>query len=87
MSVVTQKKLFSRELIAEKVNWIIGCEPKPPVHLKARIRYKHKEAPCVVKKIKNNYKIIFSKPQRAVTPGQSVVFYRGDEVLGGGIIK
>jgi len=82
-----QKKLLSKELIAEKVNWISGGAPKLPIRVKAKIRYKHKEAPAVIRKIKNNYKIIFDKPQRAVTAGQSVVFYKGDEVLGGGVIK
>ncbi len=82
-----ERKLLVKELTTGKVNWIAGGEPKLPLRVKVKIRYKHKEAPCVIKKIKNNYKIIFSKPQRAVTPGQSAVFYRGDEVLGGGIIK
>jgi tRNA-specific 2-thiouridylase len=82
-----QKKLLSKELVAEKVNWIAGGAPKLPLRVKAKIRYKHKEAPCVIRKIKNNFKIIFDKPQRAVTAGQSVVFYWGDEVLGGGVIK
>jgi len=82
-----EKKLLSKELIAEKVSWIAGSAPKLPIRVKVKIRYKHKEAPCVIKKIKNNYKIIFDKPQRAITAGQSVVFYRGDEVLGGGVIK
>jgi tRNA-specific 2-thiouridylase len=82
-----EKKLFSRSLIAQKVNWISGREPKLPLKVKAKIRYKHKEAPCIVKKIKNDYEIIFNKPQRAITPGQSVVFYKGEEVIGGGIIK
>lgn len=87
-----QKKLLSKELTAEKVNWISGGAPKLPLHVNAKIRYKHKEASCVIKKIGNSrlqpaYKIIFDKPQRAITAGQSVVFYRGDEVLGGGVIK
>lgn len=82
-----KKKLLSKELMAEKVSWISGRPPKLPTRVKAKIRYKHEEASCVIKKIKNNYKIIFDKPQRAVTAGQSVVFYRGDEVLGGGVIK
>lgn len=82
-----EKKLLSKELIAEKVNWISGVAPKLPLRAKVKIRYKHKEVPAVIKKIKNNYKIIFDKPQRAVTAGQSAVFYRGDEVLGGGVIK
>ena len=82
-----QKKLLSKELTAGKVSWVAGRPPKLPIHAKAKIRYKHKEALCVIKKIKNNFKIIFDRPQRAITAGQSVVFYRGDEVLGGGIIK
>ncbi len=82
-----EKKLLSKELVAEKVNWISGAAPKLPLRAKVKIRYKHKGTPAVIRKIQNNYKIIFSKPQRAVTAGQSAVFYRGDEVLGGGIIK
>ena len=82
-----QKKLLSKELVVKKINWVSGDAPKLPLRAKVKIRYKHKEAPCMIRKIKNNFKIIFDKPQRAVTPGQSVVFYRGDEVLGGGIIK
>lgn len=82
-----EKKLLSKELIMEKVSWVSGITPKLSFRVKVKIRYKHKEVPCVIKKTKNNYKIIFSKPQRAVTPGQSAVFYHGDEVLGGGIIK
>lgn len=82
-----EKKLFSRELIAKKVNWISGHPPALPIHLKARIRYKHKEALCTLKRNKNFYKIISDKPQRAITPGQSVVFYKGGEVLGGGVIR
>jgi len=82
-----QKKLLSQELTAGKVNWVSGGAPKFPLRAKVKIRYKHKEALAVIKKIKNNYKIIFDKPQRAVTAGQSAVFYRGDEVLGGGVIK
>ena len=81
-----KKKLLLKELIAQKVNWICDSDIEFPIHVKARIRYKHKEASCIIKKEKNIYKIIFDKPQRAVTPGQSVVFYRGSEVLGGGII-
>ncbi len=82
-----EKKLLSKELIAEKLNWISGAAPKLPIRVKVKIRYKHKEAPAVIRKIKNNYKITFTKPRRAITAGQSTVFYRGDEVLGGGVIK
>jgi len=91
--LVTNKKndsrLYKKELIAKNVNWILGVEPKLPLKVKAKIRYRHKPVLAKITKSKesNTYNLIFNKPQRAVTPGQSVVFYSGDEVLGGGIIK
>lgn len=81
-----QKDLDGKESIAKKVNWISGKAPKFPLKISAQIRYRHKPASAVIYKIKNYYKIIFKKPQRAVTPGQSIVFYQGREILGGGII-
>ncbi|NOQ67966.1 tRNA 2-thiouridine(34) synthase MnmA, partial [Patescibacteria group bacterium] len=80
------KNLFSKELIAKKVSWISGNIPKFPLKIKAKTRYRMKECPAVVNKIKGKYIVKFSKPQRAVMPGQSVVFYKGSEILGGGII-
>lgn len=86
-----QKKILAKEFVAEKVSWIRSGAPKLPLRAKIKIRYKHKEASGVITKIRNSglqsaYKIIFAKPQRAVTAGQSAVFYKGDEVFGGGII-
>lgn len=80
------KKLFSKKLIAEKVNWISGKIPKLPLKIKAKVRYRMGECPAVIEKINGKYAVSFSKPQRAIMPGQSVVFYKGDEILGGGII-
>ena len=80
------KNLFSKELIVKKVNWISGNVPKFPLKIKAKTRYRMKECPVVVNKIKGKYIVKFSKSQRAVMPGQSVVFYKGSEILGGGII-
>ncbi len=90
--VVTNKKrdknLFSKELIAEKVNWISADVPKLPLRAKAKARYRMNESPATIEKASNrDYIVRFSKAQRAIMPGQSVVFYRGSEVLGGGIIK
>ena len=88
--VVTNEEelLFKKELKAKKVNWISGKSPKLPLKIKAKIRYLHKEAGAEIisKNKKGIYKIEFLIPQRAVTSGQSIVFYKDQEVLGGGII-
>jgi len=86
-----EKDLCKKELIARNVNWLSGKEPKLPLRVAAKIRYRHEYAPATIIKnlkfkIKNYYGVIFDKPQRAITPGQSVVFYKGQELLGGGII-
>jgi len=80
--VVTEneKDLFKKELVIKDAKWILGVAPKGAVT--AKIRYGSKGATAVVK----NNKVIFSKAQRAITPGQSVVFYKGEEMLGGAII-
>ncbi len=96
-----EKDLYRKELIAKNINWISGKAPKLPLKIKTKIRYRHKPARATIYKIQNTkYKIQFDKPQRAITPGQSVVFYlprpaspaggrqagKDQEVLGGGII-
>jgi tRNA-specific 2-thiouridylase len=82
-----EKDLFKKELICKNVNWISGKEPKLPLKIQAKIRYRHQLTWAVSYKLKaKSYKLVFEKPQRAITPGQSIVFYKGQEVLGGGII-
>ncbi len=80
------KILYSKILLAKEVNWIAGQKPDFPFSCKARIRYGHPLESCVVTWKKNKYVVKFKKSQRAVTPGQSVVFYKRRELLGGGII-
>lgn len=94
------KKLYNKSLITKNVNWISGEEPKLPLKIKAQIRYGHKAVSAIItQKLKSNsYELIFRTYQRAITPGQSVVFYsprssqkamvwgKGQELLGGGII-
>ena len=58
-----------------------------PIEVTVKIRSRAKEAPAVAEPFGNGLKIIFSEPQRAVTPGQSAVLYKDDVVVGGGIIK
>ncbi|MFH1233545.1 MAG: tRNA 2-thiouridine(34) synthase MnmA [Patescibacteria group bacterium] len=84
------KAIYSKQLIANKVNWLSGQTPKSPFHCQAIIRYHHPAIKCVVfnlKNKKNNLLVKFAQPQRAVTPGQSIVFYNRNEMLGGGVIK
>ena len=84
-----EKDLYEKELICENVNWISGKEPKFPLKIKAKIRYRHQLAPATITKNLQStiYNLKFARLQRAITPGQSVVFYSGDELLGGGIIS
>ncbi|HNX10906.1 MAG TPA: tRNA 2-thiouridine(34) synthase MnmA [bacterium] len=78
--------LYGKELLAKKVTWI-DKEIKTG-SLSAVIRYRHPAEKVKIKKLPDgNYRVVFSRPQRAITSGQSVVFYRGQEVLGGGIIN
>lgn len=83
-----KSELFSRTLAAEDFTWISGCVPESPIKAKAKIRYHHEEQPCIVTPLApNKVHIEFEEPQRAITPGQSVVVYSEDYVLGGGIIQ
>ena len=78
------EELFSEKLFAEKIHWIY--EPKFPAKLQAKIRYGPKIFDCEVEQENNLISVKFFEKVRAVTSGQSVVFYDGDEVIGGGII-
>jgi tRNA-specific 2-thiouridylase len=81
------KLLYKKEMVVREADWISG-KPKLPLKAKAVIRYRHLPVDCVIMSNgKTRLKIKFTKPQRAVTPGQSVVFYKNREVLGGGIIE
>lgn len=83
--VGTSDKLFADELVADNVHWIY--EPENfPAKLQAKIRYGYRVAECRVERVDDNINVKFNEPQRAITAGQSVVFYDGDELIGGGVI-
>jgi tRNA-specific 2-thiouridylase len=87
------EELLSREFIVARVNWIAFDDmrgmrgPREPVRADVRVRYRHTAAPATIAPLDHQRaRIVFDEPQRAITPGQASVFYRGDEVVGGGWI-
>ena len=90
------EELFKREVLACDMNWMTWEQIPSEFRCRARIRYRHKEQPCTVMMISTDecsnsctgaeIRITFDEPQRAVTPGQAVVLYDDDRVLGGGTI-
>lgn len=78
---------YRSSLLAGELNWIPFEQPEQPFRCEARIRYHASAAPCLVTPLPSGEaRVLFDAPQRSVTPGQAVVFYEGDLVLGGGTI-
>lgn len=85
--VGNEDEIYKNKLIATNINWIGIEELRKEMNVKAKIRYSGKESKCKVSKIENDKVLVeFDQEQRAITSGQSVVFYKKDIVLGGGII-
>jgi tRNA-uridine 2-sulfurtransferase len=83
-----ESDIYSDELVATDTNLISLEKLLKPMKVKAKIRYGAKEAKAIITPLKNgDFFVKFKKKQRAITPGQSVVFYKGSKVVGGGIIK
>lgn len=80
-------EIYSDSLIADDLNYIVIDKLEKPMEVKAKIRYSAKEADAIIYPVYDDkVKVVFKEPQRAITPGQSVVFYSGDKVVGGGTI-
>ena len=78
---------FSRELMANDFNWIVYDVPPRELRATARVRYHQREQAATVTVLGDGHvHLVFDEPQRAITPGQAVVLYDGDTVLGGGTI-
>jgi len=80
--------LFEKALTADDWNWIATDAPSESIRVSARVRYRHTEQAATVFPVGDGvYRVEFDQPQRAITPGQSVVLYDGDLVIASGIIR
>lgn len=80
--------LYASSLTAHQMTWIEGTPPALPFHCQAKIRYRQADQACTIHSLIDGIATItFKEPQRAITPGQSIVFYQEDLCLGGGVIK
>lgn len=80
--------LYCDELIATDLTWVSDHPPILPFTCNSKIRYRQADQPCVIQTLsEGKAKVTFPLPQRAVTPGQSIVFYEGTRCLGGGVIE
>lgn len=79
--------LFKNRLVCDKLNFMSIPSLEEEKHVVAKVRYAHKGAHCVIRPLENGrVEVIFDTPQRAITPGQAVVFYENDYIVGGGTI-
>ena len=85
--VSTKDQLLGNTLLAGRLRWISGEAPREPVNITAKIRYKSAEVAVKLHPNNGMAEVQFHQPQTAITPGQAVVFYQGDVVLGGGTIN
>lgn len=80
--------LYASELTAYSPSWVKHPIPSFPYSCRAKIRYRQQDQPCTIVSLEKETLLVqFADPQRAITPGQSIVFYDGDECLGGSVIQ
>ena len=87
VEVGTDEQLYTRTLTADRLNWVSIPEPAEPIRVAIKIRHRHEPAAATLRvTAEDRIEAEFDEPQRAITPGQSAVFYQEDEVAGGGWI-
>lgn len=79
--------LFSSALECSLIYWVNPMDIQEPLRLTAKVRYRQPDQDCTLEPVEGGWLIRFDEPQRAVTPGQSIVFYQGELCLGGGVIE
>ncbi|MBQ3491411.1 MAG: tRNA 2-thiouridine(34) synthase MnmA [Oscillospiraceae bacterium] len=88
VTVGPEEALFSDTLVANDWNWLPFPSLNEPIRVMAKARYRHIPQPATVYPMENGLaKVVFDTPQRALTPGQTVVLYDGDMVVGSGTIR
>ena len=85
--VGSRDQLLSNRLFASQLSWVSGKAPREPIDITAKIRYKSPEVTTKLHLNDGIAEVNFEQPQWAVAPGQAIVFYQGNAVLGGGIIE
>lgn len=81
-------RLYSQGLICQPIHWLLNEAPSLPFTCYAKVRYRQEEQPCVISpETENSHCVMFANPQRAVTPGQYIVFYYKNQCLGGSLIE
>lgn len=85
--VGTEDQLFRISLTASNLYWVSGKAPREPVTVTAKVRYKAPEVPATVTLKDCVAEVQFHQPQKSIAPGQSIVFYQEERVVGGGIIE
>jgi tRNA-specific 2-thiouridylase len=85
--VGNRQELHATELIATEVSWVSGNPPSEPMKVAVKIRYRSPDVAATIRPRHDSVGVKFHQPQPSVTPGQAVVFYQDNEVLGGGTIE
>ena len=86
ITVGSEEELFSSTLTASKMNWVSGKPPSEPTKVAVKIRYRSPDVAAILYPKPDSAEVRFHQPQRAIAPGQAVVFYQNGEVIGGGTI-
>ncbi len=83
----SEQQLYKQTVAVSDLGWVAGKPPLTYGSITGKIRYRSREAEATLSVGRDHTEARFARPQRAVAPGQAIVFYRGDEVLGGGVIE